>query len=82
LHQGGEKKNQAISLFMEAIRGAGFTNITVDPDGIRRRIFLAQEVKGHWYLQLALTPLMASWGNPAITLLPQGLFHLPFRRRG
>ncbi|MDR1288044.1 MAG: CHASE2 domain-containing protein [Treponema sp.] len=60
-----------IPLFMEAIRGAGFTNITVDGDGIRRRIFLAQEVKGHWYLQLAFAPLMASWGNPAIAIRPR-----------
>jgi adenylate cyclase len=57
-----------IPLFMEAISGAGFTNITVDGDGVRRRIFLAQEVKGHWYLQLAFAPLVASWGNPAIAL--------------
>jgi adenylate cyclase len=35
-----------IPLFMQAVRGAGFINITVDPDGVRRRIFLAQEVKG------------------------------------
>jgi adenylate cyclase len=60
-------------LFMEAIRGAGFTNITVDSDGVRRRIFLAQEVRGHWYLQLAFAPLMASWGNPGITLEPRRL---------
>jgi adenylate cyclase len=62
-----------IPLFMEAIRGAGFTNITVDSDGIRRRIFLAQEAGGHWYLQLAFAPLMASWGSPAITILPRRL---------
>jgi adenylate cyclase len=62
-----------IPQLMEAIRGAGFTNITVDPDGIRRRIFLAQEARDHWYLQLAFAPLMASWGNPAITIRPRRL---------
>ncbi|MDR3122866.1 MAG: CHASE2 domain-containing protein [Treponema sp.] len=62
-----------IPLFTEAVRGAGFTNITVDPDGVRRRIFPAQEVQGYWYLQLAFAPLMASWGNPAITLRPHRL---------
>jgi adenylate cyclase len=62
-----------IPLFMEAIKGAGFTNITVDGDGVRRRIFPVQEVKGHWYLQLAFAPLMNSWGNPAITLEPSRL---------
>jgi adenylate cyclase len=62
-----------IPLFMDAVKGAGFTNITVDPDGIRRRIFLTQEVKGRWYLQLAFAPLMASWGNPAIVIRPRSL---------
>jgi adenylate cyclase len=59
--------------FMEAVRGAGFTNVVVDSDGVRRRIFLTQEVKGRWYLQLAFAPLMASWGNPAITVRPRRL---------
>jgi adenylate cyclase len=62
-----------IPLFMEAIQGAGFTNITVDPDGVRRRIFLIQEVQGCWYLQLAFAPLMAAWGNPAIRVYPRRL---------
>jgi adenylate cyclase len=62
-----------IPRLMEAVRGAGFTNITVDDDGVRRRIFLAQEIKDHWYLQLAFAPLMASWGNPVITILPRRL---------
>ncbi|MDR1288628.1 MAG: CHASE2 domain-containing protein, partial [Treponema sp.] len=62
-----------ILLFMEAVRGAGFTNITVDSDGIRRRVFLTQEVKGRWYLQLAFAPLMASWGSPEITIRPRRL---------
>ncbi|MDR2500700.1 MAG: adenylate/guanylate cyclase domain-containing protein [Treponema sp.] len=58
----------AIPSFMESAAGAGFTNITIDRDGIRRRIFLAQNVNGHWYLQLAFAPLMAKLGNPDITL--------------
>jgi adenylate cyclase len=62
-----------IPRLMEAVRGAGFTNITVDPDGVRRRIFLTQEIRDHWYLQLAFAPLMASWGNPVITLRPRRL---------
>jgi adenylate cyclase len=76
-NQGGiaEGKNvdilPPIPLFMEAIRGAGFTNVTVDPGGVRRRIFLAGEVQGHWYLQLAFAPLMAAWGNPAISVYPR-----------
>ncbi|MDR1388684.1 MAG: CHASE2 domain-containing protein [Treponema sp.] len=59
--------------FMEAVSGAGFTNVVIDPDGVRRRIFLTQEVKGRWYLQLAFAPLMASWGSPAISAEPRRL---------
>ena len=57
-----------IPLFADAVQGAGFTNITVDPDGVRRRLFLAQEVNGHWYLQLAFAPVMDLWGRPTISL--------------
>ena len=57
-------------LFTRAVQGAGFTNISPDPDGTRRRIYLTQEVQGHWYLQLAFAPLMHSWGNPDITVEP------------
>lgn len=58
----------AIPSFMESAAGAGFTNIVIDRDGIRRRIFLTRQVKGHWYLQLAFAPLLAKLGNPDITL--------------
>jgi adenylate cyclase len=58
----------AIPSFMESAAGAGFTNIAIDGDGIRRRIFLTRNVKDHWYLQLAFAPLMAKLGNPDITL--------------
>jgi adenylate cyclase len=58
----------AIPSFMESAAGAGFTNVTMDGDGVRRRIFLARDVKGHWYLQLAFAPLIARMGNPGIIL--------------
>jgi adenylate cyclase len=48
--------------------GAGFTNAEIDKDGIRRRIDLAQNIQGHWYLQLALSPLVDYLGNPSIEL--------------
>jgi adenylate cyclase len=48
--------------------GAGFTNAEVDRDGIRRRVDLAQNVHDHWYLQLALSPLVSYLGNPVIEL--------------
>ncbi|MDR0452799.1 MAG: CHASE2 domain-containing protein, partial [Treponema sp.] len=58
----------AIYSFSEAARGAGFTNVHVDGDGVRRRIFLAQKVQDYWYLQLAFAPLMEYLGNPEIRL--------------
>ncbi|MDR1108404.1 MAG: CHASE2 domain-containing protein [Spirochaetaceae bacterium] len=63
----------AIPLFMEAVRGAGFTNVRVDDDGIRRRIFLARKVLDHWYVQLAFAPLLEFLGDPALELGPRQL---------
>jgi len=48
--------------------GAGFTNVEVDKDGIRRRIDLVQEVGGKRYLQLAFSPLVQSLGSPEIVV--------------
>jgi adenylate cyclase len=58
----------ALPSFSQAARGAGFTNVHIDDDGVRRRIFLAQKVHDHWYLQLAFAPLMEYLGNPGIRL--------------
>ena len=49
-------------------KGAGFTNIEIDGDGIRRRLYLAQNIDGYWYLQLAFAPLVHYLGNPEIEL--------------
>ena len=54
--------------FMQSNRGAGFTNVTIDEDGVRRRIYLAREINGYWYLQLAFAPLIEYLGNPSIEL--------------
>ncbi|MDR0587196.1 MAG: adenylate/guanylate cyclase domain-containing protein [Treponema sp.] len=58
----------ALPLFAEAVRGAGFTNVYIDEDGVRRRIFLAQKIHDHFYLQLAFAPLMEYLGYPEIRL--------------
>jgi adenylate cyclase len=57
-----------VPVFAEAARNAGFTNVNIDPDGVRRRIFLAQKIQGHFYLQLAFAPLMEYLGRPEIRL--------------
>jgi len=54
--------------FALSAAGAGFINAETDKDGIRRRIDLAQNIHGYWYLQLALSPLVDYLGNPAIEL--------------
>ena len=54
--------------FAMAAAGAGFTNVVVDDDGVRRRVHLAQYIHGHWYLQLAFAPLVSYLGNPGIEL--------------
>jgi adenylate cyclase len=54
--------------FALSAAGAGFTNVEVDKDGIRRRIDLAQRIHGRWYLQLAFSPLVDYLGNPSIEL--------------
>ena len=54
--------------FARAAAGAGFTNVVVDDDGVRRRVHLAQYIHGHWYLQLAFAPLVYLFGNPDLDL--------------
>ncbi|MDR0502530.1 MAG: CHASE2 domain-containing protein [Treponema sp.] len=54
--------------FAESSMGAGFTNVEVDDDGVRRRVFLAQNVHDHWYLQLSFAPLINYLGKPEISL--------------
>ncbi|MDR0290353.1 MAG: CHASE2 domain-containing protein, partial [Treponema sp.] len=58
----------ALPIFAEAAKGAGFTNVEIDKDGVRRRIYLAQNIFDHWYLQLSFAPLMDYLGRPEILL--------------
>ncbi|MDR1894531.1 MAG: CHASE2 domain-containing protein [Spirochaetales bacterium] len=63
----------ALPLLARTAQGAGFTNVSMDSDGVRRRISLAQKVKDHWYLQLAFSPLINYLGRPEIELFPRRL---------
>jgi len=58
----------ALPAFAQAAKGAGFTNVEVDSDGIRRRIYLTQKIDDCWYLQLSFAPLINYLGNPEIIL--------------
>ncbi|MFW5995064.1 MAG: CHASE2 domain-containing protein, partial [Spirochaetia bacterium] len=48
----------------EHAAGAGFTNVHVDPDGVRRRINLVAEYDGYLFGQLAFVPLWDLFGRP------------------
>jgi len=58
----------ALPVFSAAAKGAGYTNVELDKDGVRRRIYLTQNVYDHWYLQLAFAPLIDYLGKPEIFL--------------
>ncbi|MCL2759785.1 MAG: adenylate/guanylate cyclase domain-containing protein, partial [Treponema sp.] len=58
----------ALPIFSNAAKGAGYTNVEIDDDGVRRRIFLTQNMHDHWYLQLSFAPLIDYLGNPEIVL--------------
>jgi adenylate cyclase len=58
----------ALPSFSEAARGAGFTNVQIDGDGVRRRLFLVQKIGDYFYPQLAFAPLLEYLGSPEIRL--------------
>jgi adenylate cyclase len=58
----------ALPSFSMSAKGAGFTNVEIDRDGTRRRVYLAQNIFDHWYFQLAFSPLTDYLGNPEIEL--------------
>jgi adenylate cyclase len=58
----------ALPAFSLAAKGAGFTNAEIDGDGVRRRVYLVQNVYDHWYSQLAFSPLLDYLGRPEIFL--------------
>jgi adenylate cyclase len=58
----------ALPGFVLSAQGAGYTNVEIDKDGVRRRVRLTQNVHDHWYLQLAFAPLIHYLGRPEIEL--------------
>ena len=53
---------------MTGVRGAGFPNVVVDPDGVRRRLDLVIEYEGRYYPQLAFGPTYDLLGRPEIEM--------------
>lgn len=58
----------AITPILSGGRGAGFPNVVIDEDGVRRRIELLRQFEGHYFAQFAFAPLLDWLGNPAIEL--------------
>jgi adenylate cyclase len=56
----------AIPPILEGARGAGFPNVVVDADGVRRRINLVMEHDGRDYAQLGFAALLDLMGNPEV----------------
>ncbi len=48
--------------------GAGFPNVQIDNDGVRRRIDLLFRYKDRLFAQLVFAPLLASYGSPTLEL--------------
>jgi adenylate cyclase len=55
----------------EHAAGAGFVNVEVDPDGVRRRVNLLFEHDGAYYPQLALSPALDVLGDPRVVTTPE-----------
>jgi len=48
--------------------GAGFTNVHIDSDGVRRRIRLTDNIGGTVFMQLAFSPLLRKLGSPEVVI--------------
>jgi len=49
-------------------RGLGFTNVIVDPDGVRRRIDIVSRSGAYYFPQLVMAPVLDMLGHPSITV--------------
>jgi len=49
-------------------KGAGFTNIHIDPDGKRRRLKLFVKSGDKWYPQLVMAPVLDRLGSPEVEI--------------
>lgn len=58
----------AIPPVLQRAAGAGFPNVVVDPDGVRRRVDLFSRYEGRVFGQLATRPLLDWLGNPDVEI--------------
>jgi len=60
----------AIRPVIQGAKGAGFPNVVIDEDGVRRRINLIGEYQGRYFPQLAFSPFLDWVGNPEVEIYP------------
>jgi len=48
--------------------GAGFPNVIIDPDGVRRRVNIVAQYKDHFFAQLAFMPTLDLLGRPQVAV--------------
>jgi adenylate cyclase len=58
----------AILPIMQGARGAGFPNVIVDPDGVRRRIDLVRGYGERYFAQLGFAALLDLLGGPEVNV--------------
>ncbi len=58
----------AIRPVIQGAKGAGFPNVIVDEDGVRRRINLITKYNGRYFAQLSFSPLLDWLGNPQVVI--------------
>ena len=58
----------AIGPIIEGAKGAGFPNVIVDGDGVRRRIELITDFNGKYYPQLVFSALLDWLGQPEVQI--------------
>ena len=68
VYPSAESIDPALDTLMYRARGAGFPNIIIDDDGVRRRIDLVAEYDGKFFAQLAMAPFLEWIGSPELVL--------------
>lgn len=65
--------NPTIEPILSAAKGIGFTNVTPDSDGVRRRIDLLGRYGSVAFPQLGLAPFLDLVGHPGLEVLPDAV---------
>ena len=68
LYPTAESIDPALHVMLTEAAGAGFPNIIIDEDGVRRRIDLFTEYNGEFFAQLVMAPFLEWVGNPELVL--------------